>query len=65
MAQGYSQEQGLDYDDTFSHVVHHSTVRIVLALVAAQKWPLRQLDVKNAFLHGDLQEVFMKQPQGF
>ncbi|CAL2276558.1 unnamed protein product [Prunus armeniaca] len=66
VAQGFSQEQGLDYDETFSHVVRHTTVRLVLALDASNHWELRQLDVKNAFLHGDLQEeAYMKQPQGF
>ncbi|TQD96115.1 hypothetical protein C1H46_018258 [Malus baccata] len=66
VAHGYSQEQGLDYDETFSLVVRHTTVRLVLSLAAMKGWELRQLDVKNAFLHGELQEeVFMKQPQGF
>ncbi|KAM0982243.1 hypothetical protein ACFX2A_015487 [Malus domestica] len=66
VTQGYSQEQGLDYDETFSPVVRHTTVRLVLSLAAMQGWELRHLDVKNAFLHGELQEeVFMKQPQGF
>lgn len=56
----------MDYDDIFSPVVRHTIVRIVLAIVASKNWPLRLLDVKNAFLHRDLQEeVFMKQPQGF
>ena len=66
VAQGFSQKQGLDYEDTFSLVVRHTTVRIVLTLAASQRWTLRQLDVKNAFLHWDLQEeVFMQQRQGF
>jgi hypothetical protein len=56
----------LDYDETFSPVVRHSTVRVILALAAMNKWELRQLDVKNAFLLGDLkEEVFMAPPQGF
>ena len=66
VAQGFSQEHGIDYLDTFSPVVRHTTVRIILALAAMNHWTLRQLDIKNAFLHGDLQEeVYMKQPQGF
>lgn len=66
VAQGFSQAKGLDYDETFSPVVRHSTVRVILALAAMNDWELRQLDVKNAFLHGDLkEEVYMAQPQGF
>ncbi|KAI5343919.1 hypothetical protein L3X38_011795 [Prunus dulcis] len=66
VAQGLSQEQGLDYDETFSPMVRHTTVRLVLALATTNHWELCQLDVKNDFLPGDLQEeVYMKQPQGF
>ncbi|KAL6193395.1 hypothetical protein ACLB2K_034479 [Fragaria x ananassa] len=66
VAQGFSQTEGLDYTETFSPIVRHSTVRIILALTASSGWKLRQFDVKNTFLHGDLQEdIFMRQPQGF
>lgn len=60
VAHGYSQEKGLDYEETFSPVVKHSTVSLILALVAIYRWNLRQLDVKNAFIHDDLkEEVYM------
>lgn len=66
VAQGFTQIPGLDYSHTFSHVVKASTVHIVLSLVVLKNWPLRQLDVKNAFLNGHLNEtIYMEQPPGF
>jgi histone deacetylase 1/2 len=63
---GFKQQYGIDYEDTFSPVVKIATVRLVLSLVVARGWCLRQLDVQNAFLHGIREEeVYMKQPPGF
>jgi hypothetical protein len=66
VAKGFHQQQGIDFDETFSPVVKAPTIRVVLSLACAYGWPLRQLDVRNAFLHGDLiEEVYMTQPLGF
>ena len=66
MAKGYAQNYGVDYSDTFSPVAKMTYVRLFISLVATHNWDLHQLDIKNAFLHGDLQEeVYMEQPLGF
>ncbi|GKB81436.1 ribonuclease H-like domain-containing protein [Tanacetum coccineum] len=66
VANGSTQLEGVDVDETFSLVVKPGTIWTVLSLAASRHWPIHQLDVKNAFLHGDLSEtVYMHQPPGF
>ncbi|WVZ63807.1 hypothetical protein U9M48_013412, partial [Paspalum notatum var. saurae] len=63
---GFTQRLGIDYAETFSPVVKPATVRTVLSLALSRQWPIHQLDVKNAFLHGTLtQTVYCVQPSGF
>nr|GEU44443.1 ribonuclease H-like domain, reverse transcriptase, RNA-dependent DNA polymerase [Tanacetum cinerariifolium] len=66
VAKGYVQEQGIDFDEVFAPVARIETVRLILALAAYHGWQVHHLDVKSAFLHGDLkQEVYVTQPEGF
>ena len=66
VAKGFSQVEGIDYTKTFSLVAKMNSIHLVLSLAASFKWEVHQMDVKFAFLHGDLhEEIYMEQPIGF
>ena len=66
VAQGFSQKYGIDYDETFSPVVRFESIRTIIALAAQYGLKLHQMDVKTAFLNGELkEEIYMRQPDGF
>ena len=66
VAKGYTQKEGVDFHEVFSPMVKHSSIRILLAIVSTFDLELEQLDVKTAFLHGELEEqIYMSQPEGF
>ena len=66
VAKGYSQQYGIDYTEVFAPVARLDTIRMILALTAQNGWKIGQLDVKSAFLHGELSEnVYVEQPRGY
>ena len=56
---GFQHREGIDFNEIFSLVVKHTTIRSVLSIVTAKNLPLEQLDVKITFLHGDLDDIYM------
>ena len=65
VARGFAQVEGVDYDETFASVARYSLIRVVISIVAVMGWKIHKMDVKIAFLNGNLQEeVYFEQPQG-
>jgi len=66
VAKGFSQRPGIDYDETFSPVARYETIRLLLAISVLEKWDIEALDVKTAFLYGDIEaDIYMQQPEGY
>ena len=66
VAKGFTQTYGIDYQETFALVAKINSIRVLLSLAVNSNWPLHQLDAKNAFLNGNLEEeVFMSPSLGF
>ena len=66
VAIGFSQKEGIDYEEKFALVARYTSIRAIMALTSMMKWNLHQMDVKIAFLNGVIEEeVYIEQPQGF
>lgn len=66
VANGYSQQKGLDYTETYAHVVKFEAIQIFISFATYSKIKLYQMDIKSVFLNGDIKaEVYMEQPPGF
>jgi len=66
VARGFFQIPGIDYNETFAPVVRLETIRAILSLAVEEDWEIQQMDIKGAYLNGDLkEEIYMNQPEGF
>ena len=66
VARGFSQVEGIDYEETFVHVVRYTSIRMIISPAASMSWRVHQMDVKTTFLNGEIEkEVYIKQPDGF
>ena len=66
VARGFSQIEGIDYEETFAHVAQYSSIRTILSLSAQMGWHIHQMDVKTVFLNGIIEEnVYIEQPEVF
>jgi hypothetical protein len=65
-AHGFSQKEGIEYEETFALVARYSSIRTIIALATKMKWKLHHMDVKTTFLNGVLEEeLYIEEPQGF
>ena len=66
VVRGFDQQEGIDFNEVFSPIVRHTSIRVLLIVVALCDLELEQLDVKTTFLHGNLEEeIYIRQPEGF
>jgi hypothetical protein len=66
VAKGYSQVSGIDFNETFALVMEFTSIRILFSIATKHKYSIHQMEVKTAFLNGDLEEeIYMDQPEGF
>ena len=66
VARGFSQKEGIDYDETFAPMARYTSIKTIIAIASTVGWKLDQMDVKTAFLNGIIEEeVYKEQPEGF
>ena len=66
VAKGFAQREGVDYNDIFFSVVKHTSIRVLLSIIAHDDLELEKLDVKTTFFHEDMdEEIYMHQPEGY